>query len=781
MMNNRKLISLLVCVLLFNGIFAQLPMGQWQTHFSYGEVSGIASSPDNVYALSNGALFAVNKEYQNIEFYSKISGLSDVNIAHIAYSDKIKALLVLYENANIDLLYDDGEVENIPDISRKNMAYNKKVNNVYFKDDEAFLCTDFGIVVLNLKRKEITETYFIGSGGSAVSVNSCCYWNGTYFATTEEKLYKADKNSLLVNFENWQEDTSVSSGAKKSVFVFADSVWLLKNDSTLYCYVGQEWQPRTSFGSVGNVRISDNSLLITSRYNVLKRIDTSFSVEEVGIFRANDMIYDKQNTTYWLAVNANVYEYNFSTKKISSYKPNGPMTNYNYEMQVNDGCLYVLSGARWQDYGRMGYIDKYENGEWTCITPVDMKTVPQNTSVLTELYPKGLVDMTFDKNDPKHFFVASWGLGLYEFRNNELYKLYNADNPIIESALPDKYPETGFYYYTRIGAMAFDANGILWFANDYATNTLKYITPDGVVKNYTSSLETLSTQKILVSNQNPNQKWVLVSRDSQGASCLFVFDDGGTPDNKADDKQRMFTSFVDQDGKVLTPGFTWTMTQDHDGTIWIGTLSGLILAKNPETIFNQNYNFEQIKIPRNDGTDEADYLLDNESINDIEVDGINRKWIATASSGVFLVSADGTETIEHFTTENSPLPSNTVLSIAINQKSGEVFFGTDNSIISYQSDTAEGAESFSDIRAYPNPVREDFTGLITIAGLVENTTVKITDMAGNVVYATTSKGSLATWDGTTTDGKRVSSGVYFAVCTTSNKKVYARTKLLVLK
>ena len=223
------------------------------------------------------------------------------------------------------------------------------------------------------------------------------------------------------------------------------------------------------------------------------------------------------------------------------------------------------------------------------------------------------------------------------------------------------------------------------------------------------------------------------------------------------------------------------MTQDHDGTIWIGTLSGLILAKNPETIFNQNYNFEQIKIPRNDGTDEADYLLDNESINDIEVDGINRKWIATASSGVFLVSADGTETIEHFTTENSPLPSNTVLSIAINQKSGEVFFGTDNSIISYQSDTAEGAESFSDIRAYPNPVREDFTGLITIAGLVENTTVKITDMAGNVVYATTSKGSLATWDGTTTDGKRVSSGVYFAVCTTANKKVYARTKLLVLK
>lgn len=780
-MKKERIIAFLVLFFAFSRLSAQLAMEHWKTHFSYGKVDCIVSATENVYALSKGVLFSVNKEYQSLDFYSKISGLSDVRISYIAYSEKIKALVILYENANIDLLYDNGEVENIPDISRKNLAYSKNVNYIYFKDNDAFLCTDFGIVVLDLKRKEISETYFLGAGGSAVTVNSFCYWNGYYFATTKDKLYKANSKSLLVNFENWEEDASVGVGDKQSVFVFADSLWLLKNDSTLYCYSSDAWHARNSLGRVGKVKVEDDFLLVFSSANSLKKVDKTFAVEEIGKFGVNDAIFDKANNTYWLATSADVRAYDFSTKRIAVYKPNGPFTNYNYEMQFVNESLYVLSGCRWQDYGRAGYIDMYENGEWTYLAPKDMKAIPANTTVLAELLPNGLVDIAIDPQDATHFFIAAWAQGLYEFRNKTFYKLYNADNPIIESALPEKYPERGFYNYTRVGAVAFDANGVVWFANDYATNVMKYITPQGVVGNYDVGFGTLSTQKILVSNQNTNQKWVLVSRDDQGSSCLFVFDDGGTLTTTADDKKRKFAFFVDQDGKVLTPNFTWTMTQDHDGAIWIGTSSGLIVANNPENIFALNYHFEQIKIPRNDGTDEADYLLANEGINVIKVDAINRKWIGTNSSGVFLVSADGTEIIEHFTTENSPLPSNTILSIAINSQSGEVFFGTDNGIVSYQSDTAEGREDFSEIRAYPNPVRENFTGLITIAGLLDNTNVKIVDMAGNLIYTTTSNGSLATWDGLRSDGKLVSTGVYFAICTTDNKKVYARTKILIAR
>ncbi len=777
-MKTKRIIILSLLLICVAFVQAQLPMGGWKTHFAYGTISQVALSDAHVYALSNGALFSVNKEYKSIDSHSKISGLSEVKIAYIAYAERIKALVIVYENANIDLLYDDGSVENIPDISQKNLAYSKKVNNIFFKDDEAYLCADFGIVVLDLRRKEIAETYYIGENGSAVSVIAGCYFDGNFFAATKEKVYMAAENSLLVNFENWKEETAVATGKNKELFVFDNSAWLLKSDSTLHRYVENAWQPYTAFGKVGKVRVSGNSLLITTASG-LKRVNAALGVETIGAFRATDMAYDLATKTCWLAMGAELCEYELPTNTMSKYRPNGPVVSYNYKMQGIGNRLCVIPGARWNDYSRDGYIMFYENGEWTYIAPKDLKWVPANNSVMKEIVPRGLVDIAVDPRDETHYFVASWGMGLYEFRNNEFYKLHNADNGVIESALPDHYPGSGFYNYTRISTLAFDDNGVLWITNDGAANPIKYLTPQGVVKQYSApSLVSNWSQNMLAWNQNTNQKWILILR---GSTYAFVFDDGGTPENPADDRQRLFTSFVDQDGKVLTPEAVQTIAQDDDGWIWIGTTEGLIVAKNPNNVFSQNFHFEQIKIPRNDGTNDADYLLDNEWINDIKVDGMNRKWIATGTSGVFLVSSDGIETIQHFTTENSPLLSNSVLSIGINEETGEVFFGTDNGIISYQSDSATPQETFDSIRAYPNPVRENFTGIITISGLMEDTQVKIVDMAGTVVYATTSRGSLATWDGCGLDGTRVSTGVYFAICTTKDKKVYSRTKILVIK
>ncbi len=776
----RRIIVLSLLLVCVGFMQAQLPMGGWKTHFSYGKINQVALSDEHVYALSNGAIFSVNKEYKSIDLHSKISGLSEVKVAYIAYAEQIKALIIVYDNANIDLLYDDGSVDNIPDISQKNLAYSKKVNNIFFKDNEAYLCADFGIVVLNLRRKEIAETYYIGENGSAVSVLTGCYFEGNFFAATKEKVYKAAENSLLVNFENWKEETAVATGNNKELFVFDNSAWLLKNDSTLYRYANEAWQPCTAFGKVGKVRVTGNSLLITSASG-LKRVNATLDVETIGAFRTTDMVYDLTTKTCWFALGAELCEYELTTRTMSKYCPNGPIVKFNYKMQGIGNRLCVISGERFNDYARAGYIMFYENGEWTYIAPNDLKWTPANTSVMKEIVPKGFVDVAVDPRDETHYFVASWGMGLYEFRNNEFYKLHNADNGVIESALPDSYPGSGFYNYTRISTLAFDDNGILWFTNDHinVVNPIKYLTPQGVVKSYIApNFVSNWSQNMLACNQNTNQKWILVR---SGSTYAFVFDDNGTPDKPSDDRQRLFTSFTDQDGKVLTPENVQTMEQDDDGWIWIGTTAGLIVAKNPNNVFNKDFHFEQIKIPRNDGTNDADYLLDNEWINDIKVDGMNRKWIATGSSGVFLVSPDGIETIHHFTTENSPLLSNSVLSIGINEETGEVFFGTDNGIISYQSDSATPQETFDSIRAYPNPVRENFTGIITISGLMEDTQVKIVDMAGTVVYATTSRGSLATWDGCGVDGTRVSTGVYFAICTTKDKKVYSRTKILVIK
>ena len=289
-----------------------------------------------------------------------------------------------------------------------------------------------------------------------------------------------------------------------------------------------------------------------------------------------------------------------------------------------------------------------------------------------------------------------------------------------------------------------------------------------------------SLGQILISNQNPNQKWVLSRRHIPG---ICIFDDNGTIDKQSDDKSVFHPSFNFNSGEgitTITPAFFFCMEQEKNGTIWVGTNEGPLLFNNPSKAFDSDFACSRVKIPRNDGTISADYLLVEEQINAIAIDGANRKWLGTKSSGIYLMSENGQETIRHFTTMNSPLLSNEILSIAINPVTGEVFIGTGAGLVSYQSDAAEDTGVFNNVHAYPNPVRENYSGIITITGLVADTKVKITDLTGNVVCETTSNGSIATWDGKNTFGQKVSTGVYLAICVTPDGLQSAITKILVI-
>ena len=135
------------------------------------------------------------------------------------------------------------------------------------------------------------------------------------------------------------------------------------------------------------------------------------------------------------------------------------------------------------------------------------------------------------------------------------------------------------------------------------------------------------------------------------------------------------------------------------------------------------------------------------------------------------------ETIEHFTTNNSPIPSDLVRCLAIHPRTGEVFVGTGDGLVSYHS---EPKDDFSDLYAYPNPVRPNYAGYVTITGMMAETVVKIVDNGGNLVYSTKSNGGLATWDLKNGRGERVSSGVYTAFCNTADGKNHAVVKILVM-
>jgi ligand-binding sensor domain-containing protein len=259
---------------------------------------------------------------------------------------------------------------------------------------------------------------------------------------------------------------------------------------------------------------------------------------------------------------------------------------------------------------------------------------------------------------------------------------------------------------------------------------------------------------------------------------LFILDDNKTPDVFSDDK---YKKLLVQDTENQPISFVFSIAEDLDGNIWVGTDQGPVIYFNPEKIFDADLKASRIKIPKNDGTNLADYLLKTETITSIAVDGANRKWLGTASSGVYLLSADGTTQIKNFNELNSPLLSNSIVSLAVDNKTGEVWFGTSKGVQSFRGDATTGGEKFTKVYSFPNPVREDFKGNVTITGLIKDSEIRITDISGNLVYSTVSDGGQATWDLNTYNGHRVATGVYLIFCASKDGSQSYVTKMLVIK
>lgn len=763
----------------------QLPIGSWRTHLAYNNTEVIAQTKDKVYAVSEGALFSIGKSDNGVEILSKISGLNDNNILRIGYSKGNDILLIAYSNSNIDLLTEDG-IFNISDIYRKNMSGSKTINDIYFKGEYAYLSCDFGIVVLNLKKQEITDTYIIGTAGETTSVLSLAELNGKFYATTETSILTANTTGVnLANFENWKPlEAAPSSGKNVRTIVYDNILLLLQTDGDVHTYYSGAWVGGKTFSGIVNINSNDGYLFVINKQQINYYRDgdlaTPTTISRVDTKMA---IYDGEDNDIWVAASyAGVGKWSITNQSFDLFRPSGPTVNYAWRIIYSNGKILTIPGGRWAvEYNRIGHVMMFENGVWTNILN---DAIPAPTGSTQKLYATDFVDGVIDPSDNSHFFIATYGTGLYEFRDNKYYKLYNADNSGVETIFPTRKPEYAYYKYHRIDGLTYDDQGNLWFLNSGTSSTVKYLPKNstGAVKMVPfESIKSVGTaQDIIISKQNKNQKWVLIPRRLDNSTTgMFTFNDQGT-ETSDDDISRLFTFFYDQDGNKFQPSNFLCVVQDQDNALWMGTTDGPIVLNNQSKAFDANYSCTRVKIPRNDGTNLADFLLDGMQVNTIAVDGANRKWIGTESSGVFLVSPDGLETVKHFTSENSPLLSNNIISIGINEKTGEVFFGTGKGLISYQSDAVEGGASFNNVHAFPNPVRETYKGVITITGLVTDSRVKITDITGNVVFETLSNGGIATWDGNRHTGERVATGVYLALCFSPDGQQYATTKILVI-
>ena len=750
-------------------ITANAGIGDWVLYPSYHNATYCQTAGDKVYVLASGALYSYNTSDEEVRVYDKINTLSDIDITHIEYCKDIKALVVVYSNANIDILFDDEEVYNITDFKNKSLP-DKRINGVDIQGTTAYISTVFGVVELDLEEYEFTNTYTTG-------LNTYCTYlfNGTLFCGTETGMYSCATDKNLLDKNNWVK--------KNNYFTKA----ICELDGMLYCYLDEFGI--YSYNADNNILkdvVYNHGEKYNSMYSNGKEIIASAKKKTTIITSPTDVtVYKNSNSNFILKDGNHFWDckgYNGIVKCIAkdgeiivnstSVTPDSPVRNYcEYMKFASDDKLLVAGGNL--NYFDITFYDgtlmeyDYSGNRWNNL-PED--TIKQATGIPY----LNLCAIDEDPAEPGHYFAGSFGYGLYEFRNGKFVKHYSTHNSPLESVIPTN------TRFVRIPSVKFDKEGNLWCINTGTKNIVKVLKSDGTwCELYYKPIEKLAT---MVEPVMDSRGWLWL-KSLQGEAGIFCAKMNGTPLDSSDDESKAWLNkFVNQDGISYDIYQVFALAEDREGQMWVGTNTGLFVIDNPKTFFNNGV-FKQIKVPRNDGTGLADYLLSGTYIKSIQVDGANRKWIGTNDDGIYLISADGLETIHHFTTDNSPLPSNNIVSIAINDRSGEVFIGTDKGIASYMSDATRPEEKLDEknIYAYPNPVKADYSGNIAIVGLTHDCNVKIVDTAGYLINEGTSNGGQYTWNGRNARGEKVASGVYYVLTYDSNGNEGVATKIVVIR
>jgi hypothetical protein len=761
MRKNLAISLLFLTSALLNG---QTTIGSWSDHLVYNTADCIAVGAEEVFASTGSSLLIYNKKFDELKKMSRINGLTETGISTISWSEENKTLIIAYISTNIDLLINNN-IYNIPDISRKYIPGQKEINRIRTKGKFAYMACSFGIVVVDLTKKEILDTWKPGPGTESTEVWDIAFGNDKIYAATSTGIYSADLTDPgLSYFGNWKLNTLLPNPVGKYTSIIfsenklyvnltdplfaGDRVYAVNDNVSLFSFISGVYNRSFDDAPDGFTISSANSVKIFSSNGSLSKTISSFGWGSPNISQA---VID--NGDIWIAdINSGLIKGENLTEFKMLILP-GPVSNSAFNITSYNGKTIICGGATdasWNNQGRSMQISIFNNNAWSSLTPGTIID-PMRTLI--------------DPDDVNHIFISTWGRGLLEYKNNILVKQFDETNSPLQTIIPGQ-------HYVRICGMAMDKSKYLWITQTEVQGSLKILKPDGswIVNPVTIDAPTIGD--IIITARG--QKWIVLPR----GHGLFVLDDNNTPDVFSDDKYKKLL-VQDQENQVVS--FVYSVAEDLDGNIWVGTDQGPLIYYNPEQVFDNDLKASRIKIPRNDGTNLADYMLKTETITSIAVDGANRKWIGTSGSGAYLLSADGTAQILNFNEQNSPLLSNNIVSLAVDNKTGDVWFGTTKGVQSYRGDAIAGEAKFTKVYTFPDPVREDFTGNVTITGLIKDTQVKITDISGNLVFETVSDGGLASWDLKNYTGRRVATGVYLVFCASKDGSQSCVTKMLVIK
>jgi hypothetical protein len=634
---------------------------------------------------------------------------------------------------------------------------------------------------------DVTEIEKAGNVLYVLASNNLYAYN-----TNDQSIQTYDKSNFLSDCSI--EHIAYCQAAKRLIITYENcNIDLLENNNNVVNMSEYYNKSMTGEKTINDLYIHGNFVYISTGFGIIKLNATKaeisdtynlgFSVNycyiennnifaasrEKGIYSANlsSNLLDKSN---WNRVSS--YKNNTKTldpeqlKLIQTLTPGGPKHNYFGAMKFINNQLYTCGGGYGDGYDlhRDAAIQVMKDGDWTIFED----SLENKTGVRFQ-------DMMSIDIDPTNTsrVMSSGKSGLYEFRNGQFYEHFTTDNSPLRSAIAN-----GNKNYVLTTGLGFDKSGNLWCLNSQApgVSLLEY-TKEGEWKTHELP-ETMS-------GNNSLGMLECIFFDSRGL-LWFVNNHSGTPAlfcyNPATEEFKSWKSFINEDGTRIALVFVRCVTEDKLNNIWVATNMGPLMIP-ASNIPNSIDEFVQVKVPRNDGTNFADYLLDGIDVTSIAIDGGNRKWFGTNENGLYLISADNMEQIQHFTSLDSDLLSDNIESLAINDVTGEVFIGTDKGLCSYMSDATQTFDEMTkeNVYAYPNPVRPDYTGLITITGLTYNADIKIVTSNGVLVAEGRSNGGTFTWNGCDRKGKRVVSGVYMVETATQEGKKGVVCKIAIVR
>ena len=745
---------------------------RWTIYAAYHDASKCVSVGSKIYVLSDGGLYSYDYEDMDVVTYDKSGVLSDNGIFDISYCSEEKTLVIVYNNGNIDLLYDDGSVYNMTDFKNKT-AGDKTINDIYVNGKNMYMSTNYGLLIVDIAERIFSKTYTLD-----YEINSVAVDGNFIYAATDNGVYKGNTADNLQDKSKW---SVITKNAIDEFIDFNGKLYSLTSSGVFSI-------DKSTFAMTNISKFSAKYWSICNDMLLLSDASSLYSVGTDGKMTLLDgkgiRTADYAGNTYWCACGTDglkgmsLKDGKF-TENVSSVIPDSPMRNYSYFLRMTPENRLLVAGGSFNYNGQSfpGTLMKYENQSWTCFdeeTPI--------ATVGKSLYVN-VTDIAQDPNDSEHHFAGSASDGIFEFKDYKMVNHYDYRNSPLQSILPSSSRPNAYVWIT---GLEYDKDGNLWMLNNQTDTIVRILKNDGKwAALYYSEIKDIPTlDQVLFDNRG--WAWINCRRTTNNPvnyAGVFCVDTKGTLENTADDSRKFITRFSNQDGVAYSPDLFNCIAEDLDGNIWFGTDKGPFVTYSPEDVFDNGFYFTQVKIPRNDGTNLADYLLSDVNITCITIDGGNRKWMGTSGNGVYLLSSDGIEMIEHFTTENSPLISDNIESIAIDGSTGEVFFGTDAGLVSYLGTATDPAGSLSDdnIKVYPNLVRPEYTGRISITGLMRDTDVKIVSASGYLVNSGTSVGGEYTWDGKNKGGKRVASGVYYVLASDAEGNSGAVAKILVIR